>query len=81
MNGGNYFMSFKQLMQLEKNPCIILSAKQHALLSGSCLKKFNALILLKISVDNGAEENDVLWLNDVFAGVSLDDITYADANI
>ena len=45
------------------------------------LKEFDALPLLEKSVDNGAEENDVLWLNDVFAGVSVDDITCADTNI
>ena len=44
------------------------------------LKEFDALSLLK-SGDNGAEENDVLWLNNVFADISLDDITCADANI
>ena len=44
-------------------------------------KEFDALPLLKTNGDNGAEENDVLWLNDIFADVSLDDITCADANI
>ena len=51
------------------------------MLAVNILKEFVALPLLKTSVDNGAEENDMLWLNDVFAGVSLDDITCADANI
>ena len=51
------------------------------MLSVNILKKFDALFLLKTSADNGAEENDVLWLNDVFADVFLNDITCADANI
>ena len=45
------------------------------------LKELDALFLLKTSAYNGVEENDVLWLNDVFANVSMDDITCADANI
>ena len=45
------------------------------------LKEFDALPSLKTSGDNVAKENDVLWLNDVFADISLDDITCADANI
>ena len=44
------------------------------------LKDFDALLLLETSIDNGAEENDVLWLNDVFACVFLDNIIYADTN-
>ena len=51
------------------------------LLCVNILKEFDALPLLKTSADNGVEENDVLWLNNVFAGVSLDDVTCADANI
>ena len=51
------------------------------MLGVNILKEFDALPLLKTSADNGAEENDVLWLNDVFADVSLDDITCADTNI
>ena len=47
----------------------------------SILKEFDALPLLETSIDNGAEENGVLWLNDVFANVSLDDMICADANI
>ena len=43
------------------------------------LKNFDALVLLETSIDNEAEENDVLWLNDVFA--SLDNIICADTNI
>ena len=48
------------------------------MLAVNILKEFDALPLLKTSVDKGAEENDMLWLNDVFVG---DDITCADANI
>ena len=51
------------------------------MLAINILKEFNALPLLKTSVDYGAEENDMLWLNDVFTSVSLDDMTCADANI
>ena len=51
------------------------------MLGVNILKEIDALLLLETSVDNGAEENDVLWLNDVFTGVSLDDVTCADANI
>ena len=51
------------------------------LLGVNILKKFDALLLLETSVDNAAEENGVLWLNDVFTGVSLDDMIYADASI
>ena len=36
---------------------------------------------IETSVDNGTKENDALWLNDVFTGVSLNDITCAAANI
>ena len=45
------------------------------------LKEFDALLLLETSVDNAAEENGVVWLNDVFTGVSLDDMIYADTSI
>ena len=51
------------------------------LLGVNILKEFDALLLLETSVDNAAEENGVLWLNDVFTGVSLDDMIYADASI
>ena len=51
------------------------------MLGVNILKEFDALPLLETSVDNGAEENGVLWLNDVFAGVSLNDMICADANI
>ena len=51
------------------------------MLAVNILKEFDSLPLLKTSVDNGAEENDMLWLKDAFACVSLDDITCADANI
>ena len=50
------------------------------MLGVNVLKEF-ALFLLKTRADNGAEENDVLWLNDVFVDVSFDDIRCADANI
>ena len=50
------------------------------MLGVNILKEF-AFFLLKTSADNGAEENDVLWLNDVFVDVFLDDIKCADANI
>ena len=49
------------------------------MLAVNILKEFDALSLLITSVDNGTGENDMLWLNDVFAGVSLDDIICADA--
>ena len=51
------------------------------MLGVNILKEFDALPILETSVDNGSEENCVLWLNDVFAGVSLDDMICADANI
>ena len=51
------------------------------MLGVNIIKEFDALPLLKTSVDDGGEENDVFWLNDVFAGVSLNDITCAEANI
>ena len=51
------------------------------MLGVNILKEFDALPLLKTSGDNGAEKNDMLWLNDIFADVFLDDITCADANI
>ena len=51
------------------------------MLGVNILKEFDALPLLETSVNNRAKKNDVLWLNDVSAGVSLDDITCADANI
>ena len=51
------------------------------LLGVNILKEFDALLLLETSVDNAAEENGVLWLKDVFTGVSLDDMIYADASI
>ena len=50
------------------------------MLGVNILKEFNALPLLETSVNNGAEEKVVLWLNDVFAGVSLDDMICADDN-
>ena len=54
---------------------------QHALLSDSCLKEFDALLLFKTSVDNGTKESDVSWLDDVFTGVFLDDISCADFDV
>ena len=51
------------------------------MLGVNILKEFDALSLLETNVDNGAEKNGVLWLNDVFTGVSLDDMICADANI
>ena len=51
------------------------------MLGVNILKEFGALPLLKTSANNGAEENDVLWLNNAFVDVSLDDVTCADANI
>ena len=51
------------------------------MLGVNILKEFDALPLLETNVDNGAEKNGVLWLNDVFTGVSLDDMICADANI
>ena len=50
------------------------------MLGVNILEEFDALPLLKSSADNGAEKNDVLWLNNVFDCVSLNGITYADAN-
>ena len=51
------------------------------MLGVNILKEIDAFPLLETRVDNGAEENDVLWLNNVFASISLNDITAADANI
>ena len=51
------------------------------MLGVNILKEFDALPLLEISVDNGAEENDVLWLDNVIAGIFLDHITRVDTNI
>ena len=56
---------------------------QHAFIYGSCLKEFDAFPLLETSVNNGAKESDVhvFWLNKVFAGVFLDDISCVDTNV
>ena len=51
------------------------------MLAVNILKEFDALPLLITSVDNETKENDMLWVNDVFAGVSLNGITCANANI
>ena len=51
------------------------------MLGVNILEEFDAFSLLETSVDHGAEENGVLWLNDVFTGVSLEDMICADANI
>ena len=50
---------------------------QHAFIYGSCLKEFDGFPLLETSVNNGAKESDVhvFWLNNVFTGVFLDDIS------
>ena len=48
------------------------------MIGANVLKNFP---LFKTCADNGTEENDVLWLNDAFTDVSLNDITCADANI
>ena len=51
------------------------------MLGVNILQEFDALCLLEASVDNGSQENDVLWLTVVFADLSLNDIICADANI
>ena len=43
--------------------------------------KIDSLSLLQASVDNGAKESNVFWLNDVFTGIFLDDISCADVNV
>ena len=77
MNGGNFFMSSKQLLQSEKKIRRLNLLQQQALLSASTLYDG-----LSNSIGNqSCSKLDTLWLVSFLAEVDIDQLSDADANI
>jgi len=76
-NGGNFFMSVKQLLQSEKTIRCLSLLQQEALLAASTAKddaKSN-------TISSSASEEDYLWLSDIFSEISLDHVSQTDAAV
>ena len=74
VNGGNYFMSVKQLLEAEKKICVLF------LLCGSSLLNLDTLPLKHVEKCNVASE-DLLWLIEFFSNAPADEMSGTDANV
>lgn len=80
MNGGNFFMSVTQLLQSEKKIRVLSKLQQQQLLAASNLSVEPAPPL-PFSPPMVAIEDDTSWLIHEMEDVSLDELSYSDANI
>ena len=74
-NGGNFFVSVKQLLHSEKKIRFLSLLQQDALLTTVQHCKFDN----DISTDD--QNEDCIWLEEIFFDVTLDDIPQSDAAI
>ena len=80
VNGGNYFMCAKQLIQAEKKIRVLNLFQQNVLQSSSKLLTFDEIPLLPTSSKKiGFKKFD--WLVTFFSELSLDELSCIDANI
>ena len=80
MNGGNYFMSVKQLFETEKKIRVLSLLQQQALLCGSNLINLDTLPLKHVEMCNVASE-DLPWLVEFFRNAPADELSSTDANV
>ena len=80
VNGGNYFICVKQLIQAEKKIRVLNLLQQNVLKSGSKLLTFNEIPLPPTSSKEiNLKKFD--WLVTFFSELSLDELSCIDANI
>ena len=79
LNGGNFFMSVKQVLEAEKKiRCLSLLQEQILFTAAGISKQDDAPV---DDQDDQAEENEHSWLIDLLATASIDDIPDSDAAV
>ena len=88
VNGGNFYMSVKQVFQAEKKIRSLSLLQQHALVKATELDQdtdsseiTDDHIYGKAATETSNEHKDVEWLREVLSSVSLDDLSDNDANV
>lgn len=77
-NGGNFFMSIKQLLEAEKKIRCLSLLQKEILENVSTIEKTSGPLLL---AEAFLKDEEQMWLKEMFANVSLDDMPEADANV
>ena len=80
VNGGNFFMSLKQLLEAEKKIQRLSLLQQYGLLAASKLR-VNDDEPLATTTSGGTSSSEISWLVNFFSGVVLDDLSENDANL
>ena len=78
VNGGNFFMSVKQVLEAEKKIRSLSLLQQQALVSAVGMTDLDGVPLTESDI---AATEDVSWLIDFLSTISLDDLSEVDANI
>ena len=82
VNGGNYFMCVKQLLQAEKKIRILSLLQQDALKASSRLTSSDSIPLVQADVQKCTSTcSNLEWLIEFFETISLDELSCTDANI
>ena len=76
VNGGNFFMSLKQVLEAEKKIRTLSLLQQHGLLAASKL-----IVANDVPLGSMKDDKEILWLKDFFLNVNFDDLSESDANI
>lgn len=76
-NGGNFFMSLKQLLQVEKKIRCLSLLQQRVLQGASQLFLESSLP----TIDDNATSQDILWLEEYVCTVNLDELSQSDCSV
>ena len=78
VNGGNFFMSVKQVLEAEKKIRSLSLLQHQALVSAVGMTDLDGVPLTESDI---SATEDVSWLIDFLSTISLDDLSEVDANI
>ena len=81
VSGGNFCMSIKQLMEVEKKIRKLGLLQQHGILSASKLVFLDDLLLQSQEVTSTANVPRSYWLEEYFSTIPVDDLSTDDANV
>ena len=80
VNGGNFFISLKQLLEAEKKIRRLSLLQQYGLLAASQLHLNDDIPFTKMDQNPNPKSFEVTWLITFFAEVAVDDLSGNDAN-
>ena len=80
VNGGNFFMSLKQVLEAEKKFQRLNLLQQYGLLAASKLRD-NDVVPLATSTSESTSSPEIVWLIEFFSEVTFDNLSENDVNI